>query len=277
MRASQSAGGQAKRIVLAERWRVWWREEDRRARDDLVLAYSPIVKFVAGRVAARMPEHVHEADLIADGFRGLMAAVEQYDPTAGMGFEAYAERRIRGAIFDGMRSLDWVPRRVRAEASEIERTTAELAMKLQRMPNDTELAAGLSMTRRQLNASLQRVSDARVVALDEPWGSSSDDGERPTLLEQLADPDAPDPAVAAVERDRREWIRRAIARLPGREQMILGLHYNQELTLGQIAEIIGMSESRTSQLHAKAVLQLRTLLAPARRGRRRGGRGGDSA
>lgn len=260
--ATASASASDKTIVLAERWREYSRSGDRRARDDLVLAYAPIVKYVAGRVAARLPEHVEAAELISDGFSGLLAAVERYEPARGVKFELYASQRIRGAIYDGMRALDWVPRLVREQAREIERTTAELAMSLQRLPTDAELARALSLTSAQLNVSLQRVADARLLALDEPWGSEAIDGDRPTLLDTLADSSAPDPALSAEGSDRRRLIRSAVGHLSGRDQVILGLRYHQNLTLSQIGEVLGISESRVSQLQTRAMLQLRTLLSP---------------
>lgn len=252
-----------KEFVLAERWREYKHSGDRRARDDLVLAYAPIVKYVAGRVASRLPQHVEAADLISDGFRGLLAAVERFEPFHGVSFEIYADRRIRGAILDAIRAADWVPRQVREEARGIERATAELATSLRRLPKDGELATAMSLTRAQLDASLLRVSDARLLALDGPWGAEAVDGEQRTLLDSLADSEATDPAANAQHNDRRRRINTAVRMLPAREQTILGLYYHQDLTLAEIARVLGISQSRVSQLQARATLQLRTLLAPA--------------
>lgn len=251
-----------KEFVLAERWRAYTHSGDPRARDDLVLAYAPIVKYVAGRVASKLPPHVEAADLISDGFRGLLTAVERFEPFRGVSFERYAARRVNGAILDGMRASDWVPRQVREEARAIERATTQLAMSLQRLPREGELASALSLTRAQLNASLLRVSDARLLALDGPWGSEASDGDRPTLLDTLPDDEATDPAVCAQRNDRRRAVRAAVSMLPDREQTILSLHYQQDLPLAQIAQVLRISESRVSQLHTRAALQLRTLLTP---------------
>ncbi|HST39719.1 MAG TPA: FliA/WhiG family RNA polymerase sigma factor [Conexibacter sp.] len=260
---SPAPARRAKEFVLAERWREYKHSGDQRARDDLVLAYAPIVKYVAGRVASRLPQHVEAADLISDGFRGLLAAVERFEPFRGVSFEVYADRRINGAILDGMRASDWVPRQVRDEARGIERATAALATSLRRLPREGELATALSLTRAQLNASLLRVSDARLLALDGPWGAAAVDGEQRTLLDTLADDEATDPAASAQHNDRQRAIHAAVGMLPAREQTILGLYYQQELTLTEIAEVLGISKSRVSQLHARAALELRTLLAPA--------------
>ena len=226
------------------------------------MAYSPIVKYVAGRLASRMPAHVEVADLVSYGLGGLIDAVERFEPARGIKFESYADRRIRGAIFDELRSLDWVPRAVRAEARAIERATADLSTRLQRVPSDAELSAELSMDSAQLDASLQRVADAHVVALYQPWGSSTTDNDdtQRTLLTTLPDPAAVDPAESASVEERRERISRAIAQLPEQERVVVGLRYYQDLLFAEIGDVLGVTESRAHQLHTKALLQLRTLL-----------------
>ena len=160
-------------IVLAATWRRYKRTGDRETRNKLILAYSPIVKYAAGRMAARMPAHVELADLISYGMGGLIEAVERFEPARGIKFESYAATRIRGAIFDELRSLDWVPRSVRTEARGIEEATAALTARLHRMPTDVELAGHLLIEPKELDASLQRVSDARMIALDQPWDIKS--------------------------------------------------------------------------------------------------------
>jgi RNA polymerase sigma factor FliA len=249
-----------KTIVLTQLWRRYERSGDRAARDQLVLAYSPLVKYLAGRIASRMPAHVELADLVSYGLGGLIDAVERYEPSRGIKFESYASSRIRGAIVDELRALDWVPRTVRAEARHIDHASTDLAIRLQRLPTDDELAAELSMDPAELDATLQRVADSRMVALDEPWSGGPSDGLQPTLLEALPDTRAVDPAASAHAADLSERIAAAIEQLPEREQVVLGLRYHQELMLSEIGEILGVSESRACQLHAKAVLQLRGLL-----------------
>lgn len=227
------------------------------------MAYSPIVKYVAGRMVARMPAHVDVGDLVSYGLGGLIDAVERFEPARGVKFESYADKRIRGAIFDEMRSLDWVPRKVRAEARAIEHATVALSTRLQRMPSDAELGAELSLDPAQLDASLQRVADARVVALDQPWSSDASD-EQPSVLATLPDPDAVDPAASAGADDLRERVAQAVMQLPERERVIVGLRYYQDLRFSEIGEVLGVSESRAHQLHTKAVLQMKTLLPEER-------------
>ncbi|HMJ95300.1 MAG TPA: FliA/WhiG family RNA polymerase sigma factor [Thermoleophilaceae bacterium] len=256
-------GGTASRfqsIVLTETWRRYKRTGDREARNQLVLAYSPMVKYLSGRIASRMPNHIEIADLVSYGLGGLIEAVERFEPERGIGFESYASTRIRGAIFDELRSLDWVPRTVRREARRIEEATADLSSRLHRMPTDDELANQMSIEPEELDASLQRVADARMVALDQPWNTRGADGLETTLLHTLPDSEAADPAASADRADLRGRIRDAILHLPEREQLVLGLRYHQEMRLSEIGEILGVTESRVSQLHAKAVLQVRALL-----------------
>jgi RNA polymerase sigma factor FliA len=247
-------------IALAEAWRRYKRTGDHNARNKLILAYSPIVKYVAGRMASRMPAHVEMADLISSGLGGLIQAVERFDPERGTKFESYAGARIRGAIFDELRSLDWVPRSVRGEARDIEKATVELSTRLHRMPTDAELAAQMSMEPEELDSSLQRVGDAQVVALDQPWDIGEADGFETTLLQTLPDPDAVDPAASADASELRQRIADAILQLPERDRTVLGLRYHQDMRFSEIGEILGLTESRISQLHAKAVLQVRALL-----------------
>lgn len=256
----QSTAAGPRPIILADTWRRFKQAGDRKSRNQLVLAYSPIVKYAAGRIASRMPAHVELADLISYGLGGLIEAVERFEPSRGVKFESFAARRIRGAIFDELRSLDWVPRRIRAEAREVEEATVLLSTSLHRMPTDAELAAEMSIQPAELDALLQRVADARMMALDQPWDIRGTDGLDTTLLQTLPDPDAADPAASADAEDLRERIADAVLHLPDRERLVLGLRYNQDMRLAEIGDILGVTESRVSQLHAKAVLQVRALL-----------------
>lgn len=258
--SSSTEAERSKPIVLTEVWRRYKGTGDRKARDQLILAYSPIVKYAAGRIASRMPAHVELADLVSYGLGGLIQAVERFEPDRGISFEAYAGTRIRGAIVDELRSLDWVPRSIRREARQIEEATVLLSARLHRIPTDAELAAELAIEPAQLDASLQRVANARVVALDQPWNTRGTEGPETTLRESLLDPNAADPAASADATDLRERIADAIEHLPERERAVLGLRYNQDLRLSEIGEILGVTESRISQLHSKAILQLRALL-----------------
>jgi len=223
-----------------------------------VLAYSPLVKYVAGRMASGLPPHVDEADLISYGLGGLISAIERFDLSREIKFETYAITRIKGSIIDELRSLDWVPRSVRARQREIERANAKLEHKLQRAATDEELAGEIGISVQELQDSLIAISHSSVAALDELWSTSDSSGDQVSLMDTLIDPGAPDPAQALDLGDLKDRIADAIAFLPEREKLVIALYYYENLTLREIGEVLGVTESRVSQLHTKAVLRLRS-------------------
>jgi RNA polymerase sigma factor for flagellar operon FliA len=244
-------------------WRQFRQTDDPGIRDRLILTYAPLVKYVAGRLGSGLPAHVEEGDLISYGLLGLISAIERYDPDRDIKFETYAIMRIKGAIIDELRALDWVPRSVRSRAREIERAIAELESKLGRAPNDEEIAAKIGISEEELGESLSDISRSSIAALDELW-SVSGEGDQVSLLDTIEDTDAPSPAEALDETDVRETLADAIARLPEREKLVITLYYYEELTLREIGEVLGVTESRVSQLHTKAVLRLRSRLSGSR-------------
>ncbi len=247
-----------KAIELREVWRRYKTDDDRRARERLVLAYSPLVKYVAGRTAAGLPPHVEEADLISYGLVGLISAIERFEPAREIKFETYAIMRIKGAIIDELRAMDWVPRSVRSRAREVERANAKLEHTLQRAPTDKEMAAELKITVDELNESLLAISHSSMVALDELWSVSDSSGDQVSLMDTIEDHAAPDPAKALDVGDLKDRIAESIAKLPEREKLVIALYYYENLTLREIGEVLGVTESRVSQLHTKAVLRLRS-------------------
>ena len=251
-----------KAIELRDLWQKYRNEGDERAREGLVVAYSPLVKYVAGRLASRLPSHVQEADLISYGLLGLISAIERFEIERQIKFETYAIPRIRGAIIDELRSLDWVPRSVRARAREIERANVKLENRLQRAPTDEEMSAELGCTVQDFQDSLLQISNSTVAALDELWTLSDSSGDQVSLLDTREDPDAPDPARVMDQTDLKDRIAEAIARLPEREKLVIALYYYEDLTLREIGEVLGVTESRISQLHTKAVLRLRSRMSP---------------
>jgi RNA polymerase sigma factor for flagellar operon FliA len=246
-----------KSIELKDLWRRYKRDGDDRARERLVVAYSPLVKYVSGRMASGLPAHVEEADLISYGLGGLISAIERFELEREIKFETYAITRIKGAIIDELRSLDWVPRSVRARARAIERANTKLEHKLQRAPTDEEMARELEMTVSDFQDALLQISNSTVAALDELWTVSDASGDQVSLLDTLQDPGAPDPAAIIDATDLKDRIADAIARLPEREKLVVALYYYENLTLREIGEVLGVTESRVSQLHTKAVLRLR--------------------
>ena len=249
-----------KAIELRDLWRRYKSSGDEKARERLVVAYSPLVKYVSGRMASGLPAHVEEADLISYGLVGLISAIERFELEREIKFETYAITRIKGSIIDELRSLDWVPRSVRAKAREIEKTNSKLEHQFQRAPTDDEMAAALEVTVDDFQESLLQISNSTVAALDELWTVSDSSGDQVSLLDTLQDPDAPDPAQVMDATDMKDRVADAIARLPEREKLVVALYYYENLTLREIGEVLGVTESRVSQLHTKAVLRLRSRL-----------------
>ena len=227
-----------------------------------MVAYSPLVKYVAGRMSSGLPAHVEEADLISYGLGGLISAIERFDLSREIKFETYAITRIRGAIIDELRTLDWVPRSVRARAREIERVNMKLEAKLQRAPTDDEMSVELGVSLEDFHDALLEISNSTIVALDELWNVSDSSGDQVSLLDTLPDRDAPDPQALVDQGELRDRIADAIAALPEREKLVIALYYYENLTLREIGEVLGVTESRVSQLHTKAVLRLRSKLGP---------------
>jgi len=243
-------------------WLEFRRTQDKGLRDRLILTYAPLVKYVAGRLGSGLPAHVDEGDLVSYGLLGLIGAIERYDPERDIKFETYAMARIKGAIIDELRALDWVPRSVRSRAREIERAITELEARLGRAPTDEEIAGKLSISVEELEESLTDISRSSIAALDELW-SATGEGDQVSLLDTLEDTTGPKPAEALDETELREALADAIARLPEREKLVVTLYYYEELTLREIGEVLGVTESRVSQLHTKAVLRLKARLAGA--------------
>jgi RNA polymerase sigma factor FliA len=247
-----------KEVELRDLWRRYKEEGDTAARERLVVAYSPLVKFVAGRLGAGLPSHVEDADLISYGLMGLIGSIERFEPERGIKFETFAMTRIRGAIIDELRSLDWVPRSVRSRAREIEAAQAKLEHELQRAPTEAELAAKLDLTEDELQTSLLEIANSSVFALDELWTVSDSSGDQVSLLDTISDPRADDPQESLASSEIKDRLTEAVASLPEREQLVVALYYYENLTLREIGEVLGVTESRVSQLHTKAVMRLKS-------------------
>jgi RNA polymerase sigma factor for flagellar operon FliA len=213
-------------------------------------------------MSSGLPAHVEEADLISYGLGGLISAIGRFDLAREIKFETFAIPRIRGAIIDELRSLDWVPRSVRARAREFERVNMKLEARLQRAPTDEEMAAELGLSVEDFQEALLQISTSTIVALDELWSVSDSSGDQVSLLDTLPDRGAPDPQSVVDQGELRDRIADAIAALPEREKLVIALYYYENLTLREIGEVLGVTESRVSQLHTKAVLRLRSKLGP---------------
>ena len=247
-------------------WREYRRNRDQGLRDSLILTYAPLVKYVAGRLGSGLPAHVDEGDLVSYGLLGLIGAIERYEPDRDVKFETYAIARIKGSIIDELRAMDWVPRSVRARARDIERAIAELERKLVRAPTDEEIAKRLGITTDELEESLSEISRSSIAALDELWTVSGSGGDQVALIDTIEDTHGPEPQTALAATELKDMMGEAIARLPEREKLVVTLYYYEELTLREIGEVLGVTESRVSQLHTKAILRLKARLSgsPAR-------------
>ena len=248
-----------KAVELKDLWRRYKQDNDERARERLVVAYSPLVKFIAGRMASGLPSHVEEADLISYGLIGLIGAIERFDLEREIKFETFAVARVKGAIIDELRSLDWVPRSVRARARDMEKAHAKLEGELQRAPTDEEMAAKLEISVEEFQESLLSIANSSVLALDDLWTFADPEGGggQISVLDTLQDPGAIDPEAEAQTSELKDRLADSIESLPERERLVVALYYYENLTLREIGEVLGVTESRVSQLHTKAVLALR--------------------
>ncbi len=241
-------------------WRRYREGRDPAAVERLIVAYAPLVKFVAGRVGGRLPAHVDSDDLVQWGLEGLLTAIERFDQGHGVKFETFAISHIRGRMIDELRRMDFAPRSIRARAREIERTMQELERRHGRAATDEEVADALAISVDEYRTALVDIARSSIAALDELWALSSGDGDSVSLLDTLEDPHAIDPDGALATSERRDFLRSCIDRLPERERVVVSLYYFDELTLREIGEVLGVTESRVSQLHTKALLRLRGYL-----------------
>jgi RNA polymerase sigma factor for flagellar operon FliA len=249
--------------AIEQLWAEYKRTGAREARDRLIVHYSPLVKYVAGRVSVGLPQNIEQADLVSYGVFGLIDAIEKFDPGRNIKFETYAIARIKGAIIDELRAIDWVPRSVRAKARAVEKAYAKLEATLLRTPSDAEVAAEMGISEQELQAVFNQISFVGLVALDEML-SGGERGEATTLGDTI--PDKGEGPVAAYEvEEMKQILASAINRLGDREKIVLTLYYYEGLTLAEIGEVLGVTESRVCQIHTKAVFQLRSRMAQPER------------
>lgn len=244
-----------------ETWRAYRRSKDPALRDQLVEADLALVKRAAARIASRLPRHLRLDDLYSAGLLGYLAAVEDYDPDRGVSFSAYAIHRVRGAIFDELRRLDWVPRGVRDRIRHTERAIDTLCQRLDRQPTDEEIAGELGVDVEVYRSGL--ADGVTLVSLSAP---AAPDGEGAALVDYVRDSQAADPLRALAEEERREILGRLVDTLPPRERQVLALYYHEELTMREVGTVLGVTESRVSQMHSSAVHRLAVLLRRRRLG-----------
>ena len=240
-------------------WHAFKSLGDDDAREQLILHYAPLVKYVASRVATGLPSSVEQSDLVSYGMFGLMDALNKFEPGRGNKFETYAIPRIKGAIIDELRAMDWVPRSVRFKQREIEKALADLEAMLKRQPTEKELAERLGMSLSELHEVITQISFVSVLALDETVSVGQDRGEQVSLIDTLADKGL-DPTHGVESQETRGMLAAAINGLSEREKIVVTLYYFEGLTLAEIGGILGVTESRICQIHTKAVGLLRNQL-----------------
>ncbi len=231
-------------------------------RNELILEYLPLVKFIAHRIAGRLPSHIEVNDLIESGVIGLIDALEKFDRSQETQFKTYAEFRIRGAILDDLRALDWVPRSIRQKATRLEKAYAELEQKLGRTATDSEMMACLGCNAAEFDELVAEARGSALISLDELRGGG-EEGFESNLLECLTDADHP----SLTQNLTLEQIYRSVADtidlMPEKERLVIALYYYEELTMKEIGEVLSVTESRVSQIHTRAILRLRGRLLKA--------------
>jgi RNA polymerase sigma factor for flagellar operon FliA len=245
-------------------WLEFKETGDPAVRERLILHYAPLVKYVAGRVGVGLPSNIEQADLVSYGIFGLIDAIEKFDLSRAIKFETYAISRIKGAIIDELRSIDWIPRSIRSKARDVERAYAALEAKLHRTPTEPEVAEQLGIGLDDLHAIFGQVSFVNVLALDELLNVNGEKGDKVSLVDTLEDTRVEDPVRAFESQETKHLLARAINLLPEREKIVVTLYYYEGLTLAEIGQVLGVTESRICQMHTKAVLQLRAKLADQR-------------
>jgi RNA polymerase sigma factor FliA len=261
---SAAADKSVAEAALRELWESFKKTGEMAHRERLILHYSPLVKYVAGRVGVGLPPNIEQADLVSYGIFGLMDAIDKFDLERAIKFETYAISRIRGAIIDELRAIDWIPRSVRFKAREVEKAYASLEAQLHRTPSESEVAAEMGIGLDDLHQIFSQVSFVNVVALDELLSVGGEKGDKLSLVDTLEDHKAEDPVLAFESEETKYLLAKAINTLPEREKIVVTLYYYEGLTLAEIGQVLGVTESRICQMHTKAVLQLRGKLAENR-------------
>lgn len=229
-------------------------EEKTKRREALILKYASLVKCIAEKLAIRLPAHISTDDLVSAGIVGLFEAIENYDPNKGFKFATYASYRIRGAILDELRKMDWIPRSVRKEIQKIEEATMVFQRKMGRQPEDHEIAQELGIDMESYFMMINKAAGVNLLSLDQPLASGAD-----PFVNSLAS-QGPSAFDELKKNELKTVLAKALSRLTEKEQLVVSLYYFDDLTLKEIAKVMGLTESRVSQIHTKAVIDLRSRL-----------------
>jgi RNA polymerase sigma factor for flagellar operon FliA len=248
-----------------ELWELYRKTGDPEIRDMFVKQYAPLVKYVAGKVAIGMPHNVDFDDLVGFGVFGLIDAIEKFDPNKHVKFKTYAVTRIRGAIFDELRSIDWVPRSVRQKSREIEDTVHRLEASLGRSASDKEIADEMGMSETEFQKTMMKVSGTSILSLNDVW-YTGEDNDKVSIVDSIESPQSLNPDSIVEKEEIKRVIVQAINELPEKEKKVLVLYYYEDLTLKEIGKVLEVTESRISQLHTKAIMRLRSKLTNIKKG-----------
>lgn len=239
-------------------WIRFKEQGDHAARDELIVGHMRVVKFVAGRMAIHVPSNIEMDDLIGWGVLGLMDAVEKFDYTQNVKFSTYSTIRVRGAIIDEIRSLDWAPRSLRSMARKIGVARERLRNEISREPGPDEIAEEVGTTPEEVEETIAKVHTAHVLSLDDYL--TDEEGAEGRRLDVSVDASAKSPITEAEAQERQEHLAEAILNLPDQQQKVLNLYYYEELTLKEIGAVLEVSESRVCQIHGAALKKLRDVV-----------------
>jgi RNA polymerase sigma factor for flagellar operon FliA len=228
---------------------------DPAVKDEIIIEYAPLIKYIAQKIAARLPSNIELDDLISCGVIGLMDAIEKFDPSMDNKFKTYAEFRIRGAILDELRAQDWVPRSVREKAKLVERTYSKLESELGRPATDEEMCKELDCTQEEFHDLLNKAKSISLLNIDD--SASFNRGDKKLLAGLMEDHRDSNPFSAVSYKNTRDKIKDGIKNLPEKQRLVLSLYYYEDLNLKEIGQVLDVTESRVSQLHTQAILKLR--------------------
>ncbi len=244
-------------------WVLYKKNKNPNIREFFIKQYAPLVKYVAGKVAMGKPGNVEYEDLVGFGVFGLIDAIEKFDPEKNVKFKTYAVTRIRGSIYDELRSIDWVPRSIRQKVKEVEQAILRIESKTGKVATDQEIADELALDIREFYTLMTKISGISIISLNDTW-NTGDDNDKISILDTLETTQTISPDVSAEKEEVKKLIIKAINELPDKEKKVLVLYYYEDLTLKEIGEVLEVTESRVSQLHTKAIIRLRAKLAEIR-------------
>lgn len=248
-----------------ELWIKYKKNKDPAIREHFIKQYAPLVKYVAGKVAIGKPGNIEYDDLIGFGVFGLIDAIEKFDPNKNVKFKTYAVTRIRGSIYDELRSIDWVPRSIRQKLKEVEQAINRIEIKTGKVATDQEIADELNLDIREFYSLMTKISSTSIISLNETWYTGSDN-DKISIIDTIESPQSANPDISAEREEVKQLVINAINELPDKEKKVLVLYYYEDLTLKEIGEVLDVTESRVSQLHTKAIIRLRAKLAEIKEG-----------